>query len=100
MELTQVQLNEMIDKLETAGCDIFNEETMEEFRALQPGDLSNHPRAPMWFSHYAIHVLKNRWLEVEPTIAKNAFYSCFYTICLIKGRFLEAENVIIKDSLL
>ena len=48
--------------------------------------------------HYAMYVIKNRWLEAECVITKNAEQAYRYAKNVIKGRFIEAEPIIAKDA--
>lgn len=47
---------------------------------------------------YAANVVKGRWLEGEPIIAKDAYISIFYAKNVIGGRFLEGEKAIAKNG--
>ena len=54
-------------------------------------------KAPYHSYHYALHVIKGRWVEVEPTIMKDPFSAYRYAYLIIKGRWLEAEPYIKSD---
>lgn len=45
---------------------------------------------------YAMHVIKGRWLEAEPEIAKYAVSAFYYAKNVIQGRFYEAEPYILE----
>lgn len=53
-------------------------------------------RDPYYASIYAIHLLKCRWPEAEPSIMKNAFCAHSYALRIIRGRWLEAESTIMQ----
>lgn len=46
---------------------------------------------------YAVHVIKGRWPEGEPVIAKDPEWAYRYARDVIRGRWPEAEAVIAKD---
>ena len=56
-----------------------------------------HKNAPYWLYWYARNVIKGRWPEAEPVIAKNCVVTCGYVYHVIKGRWPEAEPVIAKN---
>jgi len=47
---------------------------------------------------YARDVLKDRWIEAESLFMKSAIYAYLYAKIIIKDRWLEAESVIMKKS--
>ena len=53
---------------------------------------------PRTVGEYAKNVLKSRWPEAEPFIAKDPGTASAYAINVLKSRWPEAEPVIAKDS--
>lgn len=84
-----------------------NEEFLPLIDLLQTGIFDNRLKpiehiiktSPYHACHYAIKVLKCRWLEAEPVLMTSGFYSSHYAVTVLKGRWLEAEPVIITDPL-
>ena len=56
-----------------------------------------HNNAPYWLYWYACNVIKDRWPEAEPVIAKNCVVACGYAYHVIRGRWPEVEETITKD---
>ena len=54
--------------------------------------------AAEWAHWYACEVLKDRWPEAEPVIAKDAQWAYCYACYVVKDRWPEAEPVIAKDA--
>jgi hypothetical protein len=48
--------------------------------------------------HYAMQVIKGRWIEAEQYIIKDPYYAYFYARDVIKNRWIEAENIISTSS--
>jgi hypothetical protein len=50
-----------------------------------------------WAYNYAKNVIQGRWPEAEPVIAKDPYYAVKYALEIIKGRWPEAEPVIAQS---
>ena len=48
--------------------------------------------------YYALYVIKGRWPEGEPAIAKDPRWAYFYARHVIKGRWPEAEEATAKSE--
>ena len=53
---------------------------------------------PYWAYNYARDVIKGRWPEGEPTIAKDPHQAYNYALDVIKGRWPEAEEAMAKSE--
>ena len=47
-----------------------------------------------WLIWYCDKILKSRWEEIEPLIAKSIFSSLEYAMAVVKGRFPLGEEII------
>ena len=52
---------------------------------------------PYWAYLYAKDVIKGRWPEGEPVIAREPVLACGYALCVIQGRFPKGEPAIARD---
>lgn len=55
-------------------------------------------RSPKHAYLYATYVIKGRWIEAEPFIIADTYYSLYYALHTIKRRWPEAEHHIMKDA--
>lgn len=75
--------NMLVDSLLAAG-------TLDEWFA--------HPRAPLWAVWLACHVVRGRWPDAEPVIAREPWTSLRYARCVVKGRWEQGEAAIGKNA--
>ena len=47
---------------------------------------------------YAVYIIKDRWVEAEPIIAKDGESASLYARNVIKGRWAEGEPIILRSS--
>ena len=59
----------------------------------------NHRKAPLIAYWYAKNVLRSRWLEAEPIIAKKPDCSYAYALNVVRKRWPEGEPAIIQHPM-
>ncbi len=72
-----------------------NEEVKTILNELSIEELGYYARG---MYYYAENVIKGRWVEAEPVIARHPWRAYEYARDIIKGRFFEAEPIITQDA--